>query len=284
MSRISYLNNQFLPHENCLIHIEDRGFQFADGVYEVTLFENGKLIDGEAHMERFFRSLREVKIEHNFSAEELKKIQLELFARNKMSSGTCYMQITRGQTNRIPYCPKNLTPTICATVSPRKKVSEEEFVRGFSLMTHEDIRWKRCDIKTVSLLASALINQKAKDHGFDDAIFLRDGIVTEATYANAFIVDENDVIITKAPDNLILCGITRNRLLKIAAEKNIKIAERNFSLEEMMRAKEVFLTSSSLILRPISKIDGKLIADGKNRKIARILNDAYGEFVSSDIS
>jgi D-alanine transaminase len=194
------------------------------------------------------------------------------------------MQITRGQTNRIPYCPKNLTPTICATVSPRKKVSEEEFARGFSLMTHEDIRWKRCDIKTVGLLASALINQKAKDHGFDDAIFLRDGIVTEATYANAFIVDENDVIITKAPDNLILCGITRNRLLKIAAEKNIKIAERNFSLEEMMRAKEVFLTSSSLILRPISKIDGKLIAGGKNRKIARILNDAYGEFVSSDIS
>jgi D-alanine transaminase len=284
MSRISYLNNQFLPHENCLIHIEDRGFQFADGVYEVTLFENGKLIDGEAHMERFFRSLREVKIEHNFSAEELKKIQLELFARNKMTNGTCYMQITRGQTNRIPYCPKNLTPTICATVSPRKKVSEEEFARGFSLMTHEDIRWKRCDIKTVGLLASALINQKAKDHGFDDAIFLRDGIVTEATYANAFIVDENDVIITKAPDNLILCGITRNRLLKIAAEKNIKIAERNFSLEEMMRAKEVFLTSSSLILRPISKIDGKLIAGGKNRKIARILNDAYGEFVSSDIS
>lgn len=282
MSRISYLNGQFLPHENCLIHIEDRGFQFADGVYEVTLFENGKLIDGEAHMERFFRSLREIKIEHSFLAEELKKIQFELFARNKMADGTCYMQITRGQTNRIPYCPKNLIPTICATVSPRKKVSAEEFARGFSLMTHEDIRWKRCDIKTVGLLASTLINQKAKDHGFDDAIFLRDGIVTEATYANVFIVDENGVLTTKAPDNLILCGITRNRLLKIAAEKNIKIAEKNFSSEEMMRAQEVFLTSSSLIMRPVAKIDGKLIADGKNRKIVQILNDAYAEFVSSN--
>lgn len=281
MTRISYLNGEFLPHEKCLVHIEDRGFQFADGVYEVTLLENGKLIDGDAHIERFFRSLRELKIEHNFSAEELKKIQLELFAHNNLQAGTCYIQITRGATNRVPWVPKNLKPTISATVSPRKKVSGEEFERGFSLMSHEDIRWQRCDIKTVNLLASSMINQKAKDNGFDDAVFVRNGVVTEGSFANAFIVDKNDILITKAPDNHILCGITRNRLIKIAKEKGIKVEERNFSYEEMINANEVFLTSSSLILRPIAQIDGKKINDGKSRKIARILNDGYNDFVSS---
>ncbi len=279
MNRISYLNGEFLPHEKCLIHIEDRGFQFADGVYEVTLFENGKLIDGDAHLERLFRSLREIKIEHSFVRDELKKIQLELFSRNEMSGGTCYMQITRGQTSRIPSCPKNLKPTISATVSPRKKVSAEEFERGFSVTTHEDIRWLRCDIKTVSLLASTLMNQKAKDSGADDVIFVRDKIVTEASFANVFIVDADGHLVTKGADNLILCGMTRNRLITLAQEKGIKVVERNFSVEEMLTAKEVFLTSSSLILRPVAKINGKIIADGKSRKIARILNDAYEKFI-----
>ena len=173
MSRISYLNGEFLPHENCLVHIEDRGFQFADGVYEVTLFKNGKLIDGEPHLERLFRSLREMKIEHNFKQEDLHKMQIELFAKNQMSEGICYLQITRGATNRVPFFPKNLTPTISATVALGKKLTDEEFEKGVSIMTHEDIRWKRCDIKSIALFASSFLNQKAKDLGFDDMIFVR---------------------------------------------------------------------------------------------------------------
>ncbi len=279
MTRISYLNGQFLKHENCLIHIEDRGFQFADGAYEVTLFKNGKLIDGDAHLERFFRSLHELQINHNFSKEQLIEIQLELFKRNNMAEGTCYMSITRGQHPRTPNCPKEITPTISATVSPHKKVSEEEFERGFTAMTHDDIRWLRCDIKSVALLASTLMNQKAKDNGFNDIIFVRDGIVTEASFANAFIVDKNNVIVTKPADNLILQGITRNRLLKLAQEKGLKTAERNFTLEEMLAAKEVFLTSSSLILRPVVKVNEKIIGDGKPGEVARVLNGAYGEFL-----
>jgi D-alanine transaminase len=279
MSRISFLNGQFLPHENCLVHIEDRGFQFADGVYEVTLFKNGRLIDGEAHIERLFRSLREMKIEHNFTKEYLTQLQLDLFAKNNMSEGTCYIQITRGMANRVPWMPKNLTPTISATVSLGKKMTEEEFEKGVSIMTHEDIRWKRCDIKSVALFASSFINQKAKDSGFDDAIFVRDGVVSEGTFANAFIVDANDTLITKAPDNLILCGITRNRMIAIAKEKGIKAEERNFSVAEMLKAKEVFLTSSSLILRPATKIDGQQIGDGKAGKISRILSDEYKKFI-----
>ena len=278
MSRISYLNGEFLPHEKCFIHIEDRGFQFADAGYEVTLFKNGKLIDGDAHLERLFRSLREIKIEHNFSKDQLMKIQLELFSFNKMPEGACYLQVTRGITNRVPTCPKGLTPTIVATVALGKKLLAEEFEKGISIMLHEDIRWKRCDIKTVGLLASTLVNQKAKDSGFDDAIFVRDEIVTEGTFANCFIFDEDNTLITKAPDNLILQGITRNRLIEIAKEKGIKVVERNFDVAEMLSAKEVFLTSSSLIIRPVTKIDGQLISDGIVGEIAKILSEEYKKF------
>jgi len=279
MTRISYLNGQFLPHENCMVHIEDRGFQFADGVYEVTLFKNGRLIDGEPHIDRLFRSLNEMKIEHNFTKEYLQKMQLDLFEKNNMSEGICYMQITRGATNRVPFIPKNLKPTISATVALGKKLTPEEFEKGVSAMTHEDIRWKRCDIKSVALFASSFINQKAKDLGFDDAIFVRDGVVTEGSFANAFIVDTNETLITKAPDNLILCGITRNRLIEMAKEKGMKVEERNFDVAELIAAREVFLTSSSLIVRPVTKINSKIIGGGKAGKIAKILSEEYKNFI-----
>ncbi len=279
MSRISYLNGGFLPHEKCFVHIEDRGFQFADGAYEVTLFKNGRLIDGDAHLERFFRSLDKLNIKHNFTKEELSRIQLELFAKNNMAEGTCYINITRGHHARIPSCPKDIKLTINATVSVQKKVLPEEFEAGFTVMTHEDIRWTMCDIKSVALLASTLMNQKAKDLGFNDVIFLRNGVVTEASFANAFIVDSNGVLITKDADNLILQGITRNRLIKLACERDIKVEERKFGIEELLAAKEVFLTSSSLIIRPVVKIDGRIIADGKAGRVARVLNEAYQDFI-----
>lgn len=279
MTRISYLNGQFLPHENCLVHIEDRGFQFADGIYEVTLFKNGRLIDGNAHLARLFRNLNEINIAHHFSKEELTKMQLKLFALNQMSEGICYLQITRGCTNRIPQCPKGLTPTINATVSLGKKISAEEFSQGFSVMTHQDIRWHRCDIKTVGLLASSLMNQKAKDSGFDDVIFIRDGVITEASFANAFIVNQEGILITKDADQLILCGITRNRLIDLAKKNGLQVEERKFGIDELMKAKEVFLTSSSLILRPVVRIDNQLVSDGKVGKVAQLLSEAYKNFI-----
>lgn len=284
MTRISYLNGQFLPHEQCMVHIEDRGFQFADGAYEVTLFENGRLIDGEPHLNRLMRSLRELNIKHDFSIEELQKIQLELFAKNNYSkSATCYIQITRGVAQRHPSCPKNLKPTICATVSARKSVSDEEFIKGFKVMTSQDIRWHRCDIKTVNLLASTLTNQKAKDLGFDDALFVRDNIVTEATYANIFMVDDQNTLVTHPADNNILCGITRNRLIALAKNLNISVIERRFTLAEIMKAREVFLTSSSLLIRPVFYINDQEIAGKKataNPSIAKILSDAYANFIN----
>lgn len=279
MSRISYLNGEFLPHENCLVHIEDRGFQFADGVYEVTLFKNGRLVDGDFHIERLFRSLREMKIEHDFSKEDLRKIQFDLFAKNNMERGNCYLQITRGSTLRTPTCPKGLKPTINATVSLGKSLSTQEFEDGIAVMTHEDIRWGRCDIKTTALLASSLMNQKAKDEGANDMIFIRDGFITEATFANAFIVDQQGKVITRNSDNFILCGITRNRMMKIAKDNGIEVEERKFNLDELLAAKEIFLTSSSLILRPVTKVNGKIIGDGQVGKISRLLKAEYDLFL-----
>lgn len=285
MTRISYLNGKFLPHEACFVHIEDRGFQFADGAYEVTLFENGKLIDGQNHAKRLIRSLSELGINHPFSIEQILEIQLELFKINNFQGkATCYIQITRGATNRLPYCPKNLEPTICATISPRKTVSEDEFKNGFKIMTHDDIRWHRCDIKVVNLLASTLVNQKAKDSGFDDAIFVRGGVITEATYANVFIVDGADNIITHPAGTNILGGITRQRLIDIAKENNLNVIEKTFGVDEALKAKEVFLTSSSLLLRPVKSINNALINyidGGDNFKIAKILTKRYNEFIEN---
>ncbi len=284
MNRVSYLNGDFLPHEKCFVHIEDRGFQFADGAYEVTLFENGKLIDGELHLRRLMRSLQELNIKHNFTIEELTKIQLELFAKNNFTtSAFCYLQITRGVANRMPSCPKDLKNTIIATASPKKIISAEEFKNGYKVMTHDDIRWHRCDIKTVNLLASTLINQKAKDAGFDDAIFVRNGVVTEATYANVFIVDSEKNLITHPTNNHILQGITRNRLIKIAQEKNINVIEKTFGVAEMLNACEVFLTSSTLVIRPVFNINGQEISNRKkasNPSFADILSDSYKKFAS----
>lgn len=278
--RISYLNGEFLNHDNCFVHIEDRGFQFADGVYEVVLFYEGKLIDGDAHIERLFRSLKEVKIDHGFLKEQLKKIMIDLFEKNQLRQGSCYLQITRGVHNRVQDCPNNIQPTICATISPRKIISEEEFKQGFSTITHQDIRWQRCDIKSVSLLAPTLTNQKAKDCGFNDAIFIRDNIVTEATFSNVFIVDKTAKLITKNADNLILQGITRNRIISIAKDNGMEVEERSFSKEELFNAKEVFLTSSTLIVRPVVKIDEHIISDAAG-EVATKLRDLYWNFIQA---
>lgn len=282
MTRISYVNGKFLRHEKCFVHIEDRGFQFADGAYEVTLFEKNQFIDGIAHMQRLMRSLAQLNIEHDFTAEELLKIQQKLMAKNNYTqNATCYIQITRGQHSRTPNCPKNIKPSIIITASERKIVSENEFERGFSAATCTDIRWHRCDIKTVNLLASTLCNQKAKDQGFDDAIFVRDNFVTEATFANVFMVDNKNNLITHPADNNILCGITRNRLIEIAKSHKINVIEKKFTIEEMYTANEVFLTSSSLIIRPLNKINQHSLKNFHNIKssIALLLKKQYENFI-----
>ncbi len=279
MTRISYLNGKFLPHDQCLVHIEDRGFQFADGAYEVTLFKNNKLIDGTNHMQRMLRSLKELNIMHKFTVEFLLKTQLELLQKNQqINDAICYMQITRGTHNRIPNHPKNIDPTIAITIALRNIISEEEYNNGLKIMTHDDIRWHRCDIKTVNLVASAMVNQKAKDNGFDDAIYIRDGFITEATYANVFIVDSSNNLITHPSANEILSGITRSRIISLAIANKINVIEKKFTLEEMFASNEAFLTGSVALIRVINSINN--IKINNNREISALLRKLYDEFIN----
>ncbi|MCE2686992.1 MAG: aminotransferase class IV [Rickettsiales bacterium] len=285
-SRTSFVNNEFLPHQNCMVHIEDRGFQFADGAYEVILFKNNKLIDVDAHLERLDNSLSALKIINNFSKEFLIDIAIKLFKDNNLKEGTIYLQITRGCAPRFLSVPKNIQPTIVATVSPLKESDETEFNNGYSAIIEPDLRWHRCNLKTTSLIASSLVNQKAKDMGFDDAIMFRGELdITEASYANVFIVDNDNNLITRQADNLILCGITRNRMIELAKINNIKVQERLFKIKDLLQAKEIFLTSSSLIIRPVTKVNYQnidhQISNGQVGDIARKLRQYYQDFINS---
>ena len=244
------------------------------------LFVNKKLLDFHPHIKRLFRSLDEIKIKHNIKKDEIEKIALQLFEKNKMANGSVYMQITRGVANRMAWFPTETTPSVIMTVSPTKIVTPQDFAKGASMMSHDDIRWQRCDIKTVGLLASTLINQKSKDMGFDDALFVRNGVVTEATYSNFFIVDVNGALITKSADNFILQGITRNRIIDLAIKNGITVYEKDFSLNEVLNAKEAFTSSSTLMIRPVTKIDGQKIGDGKTGEITIKLNNLYKEFIA----
>lgn len=279
MTRISFLNNNFINHDQAFIHIEDRGFQFADSVYEVILFKNNKFIDSKPHLDRLFQSLYKININHNFLQDEIEKNAIELINRNNIEYGSVYIQISRGVSNRFPGLVSGINPTFVMTVSNAKIFSEEDFAKGLSLMTVEDIRWGCVDIKSTSLLASSLMNQKAKDLHFDDALFVRDKIITEATYSNFFMVDNENNLITKKADNRILNGITRQRIIDLALKNNIQVLEKDFTVDEVFQAKEAFLSSSTLMIRPVIKIDKKEIGLGKVGEITRKIDKLYKNFI-----
>ena len=281
MTRISFLNDKFLPHTECFVHIEDRGLQFADGIYEVILFYNGKLIDGDAHIDRLFRSLKEIDLKFERNKEEIKAIILELFKKNNLENGSVYLQITRGQNPRMQAFPAHYIPTLIITASPFKPLTPEQLQTGFSAITHPDIRWGRCDIKSVGLLASSIARQKAESEGFSDAILIQDNYVTECSFSNVFIVDNSGNIITRNTDNNILAGITRNRVIALAKSNNISVYERKFVKEELLEAREVFATSTTLFVRPIVKIDNKDISLAKVGDVTKKLINLYQTFLNS---
>ena len=279
MTRISFLNDQFLPHDQAYVHIEDRGFQLADGIYEVILFRNNKLIDLEPHLDRLNNSAKAIELKFNKSKEELTDLILKLFESNNLTDGFVYLQITRGSSPRNQAFPKEYKASIIATVSPNKEVKEKDTKNGLSAITYPDIRWGRCDIKSISLLAGTLAKQKATTQNATEAILIRDEFVTEGSFSNVFIVDDSDKLITRNVDNHILCGITRNRVISLAKENNIEVLEKKFSKEELLTAKEVFVTSSTLLVRPISKIDSQIIGDGKCGPITTKLMELYKSFI-----
>ena len=274
MSRTVYVNGEFLPESEGKISIFDRGFLFADGVYEVTAVVNGKLVDYDPHMQRLERSLAELRIAWPCTKDELKSMHLEIARRNGLTEGIIYMQITRGAADRSFNFPKEAKPTLIAFTQVMKLVDNPNAVKGVAVVTIADLRWARRDIKTVMLLAPVLGKQEAYEKGAQEAWMVEDGFITEGTSSNAYIVKDGKVI-TRGLSNAILAGCTRRSLFRLAQEHGIVIEERAFTADEAYAADEAFLTSASQFVMPITEIDGKRIGGGQPGPVVRKLRELF---------
>ena len=274
MSRTVFVNGDYLPESEGKISIFDRGFLFADGVYEVTAVVNGKLVDYEPHMERLDRSLRELRMAWPCSKDELKAMHLEMVKRNALTEGIIYMQVTRGAADRDFKFPKESKSTLIAFTQAMKLVDNPNAVTGVKVVTTPDIRWARRDIKTVMLLAPVLGKQEAYEKGAHEAWMVEDGVVTEGTSSNAYIVKDGKVI-TRGLSNSILAGCTRRALFRLAQDHGIVIEERSFTPDEAYAADEAFLTSASQFVMPIVEIDGRRIGGGQPGPVVRKLRELF---------
>ncbi len=285
MSRIVYVNGDYVPEENAKISIFDRGFLFADGVYEVSSVLQGKLVDNAGHLKRLRRSLNELKMPSPGSDEEIAAIQHELIARNDLEEGLIYLQITRGAADRDFVYPEDANPSLVMFSQSRIVRDAPQARSGISVITTPDIRWARRDIKTVSLLAASMAKMTAKNAGADDAWLVEtDGMVTEGSSNNAFIITRDGTLVTRQLGTEVLHGITRKAVLKLANELQIKVEERPFSVTEACQAKEAFSTSASSFVMPVVSIDGQQIGDGEPGPISRRLRELYIDAALDDIN
>ncbi|HVC53325.1 MAG TPA: D-amino-acid transaminase [Stellaceae bacterium] len=276
MSRIAYVAGHYLPHRRAAVHIEDRGYQYADGVYEVVAVVGGQLVDEAAHIARLHRSLGELRIAAPIADAALKVVMREVIRRNGVDKGIVYLQITRGVAPRDHAFPKAAKPVLVVT-SRRARPPDPKLAHdGVSVITIPDIRWQRCDIKSVSLLPNVLGKQQAREAGAFEAWQVdRDGNVTEGTSTNAWIVTGDGEVVTRACDHAILNGITRIAVLDIIAREGMRLVERPFSVTEAKAAREAFLTSTTADLLPVVRIDGEWVANGKPGSVATKLREAY---------
>lgn len=273
-SNIVFLNGEFLPKDKAKISVFDRGFIFGDGIYEVVPVMNGVLIDKIEFWERFKRSLKEIALNLPYKDSEFENILNELIAKNALKEGGVYMQITRGVASRDFAFTKGLQPTIMAFVYAANIQNNELASKGISVVSVPDIRWKRRDIKSISLLAQCYAKEIAVNAGADEGFMVENGKVTEATSASAFIIKDK-TLITKPFSNEILPGIRRQNILKFARELNLSVAERAFSMNEVYEADEVFISAASLPILGVIKADGKMIANGKIGKFTQLLRQRY---------
>ena len=278
MSRIAYVNGQYVPFAHASVHIEDRGYQLGDGVYEVCEIRDGALVDERRHLERLSRSLVALRISPPLSQSALHFVLEEMVRRNRVRHGLLYLQVTRGVARRDHGFPEQpVKPALIVTVRglDRKKI-EASAAAGISVITVPDDRWGRVDIKTIGLLPNALARQRAKDTGAKDAWFVdSDGFVTEGASSNAWIVTKEGVLVTRPSSNRILTGITMTVVKQIAASLQMKFEERGFSVQEAFAADEAFLTSATQIVMPVVRIDGEKIGAGTPGPIAKRLREVF---------
>ncbi|MEM9425677.1 MAG: D-amino-acid transaminase [Pseudomonadota bacterium] len=277
MSRTVYVNGSYLPEEEATISIFDRGFLFADGVYEVTSVLDGKLLDFEGHAVRLERSLNELEMASPVTKDELLQIHRELVARNGIEEGLVYLQITRGAADRDFAYPEDAEPSIVLFTQAKPGLADSPKAKtGMKVISIEDQRWGRRDIKTVQLLYPSMGKMAAKKAGADDAWMIEDGFVTEGTSNNAYIV-KGGKIITRHLGNEILHGITRAAVLRFAREAQMQVEERSFTLDEAKAADEAFITSASTFVMPVVEIDGVPLGTGRPGPIAGRLREIYLE-------
>ncbi|WP_424932175.1 D-amino-acid transaminase [Amaricoccus macauensis] len=275
MSRIVYVNGEYLPEDAAKISVFDRGFLFADAIYEVTSVLDGKLLDFEGHMRRLHRSLGELEMEAPCEDAALEAIHRELMVRNALSEGLIYLQVTRGAADRDFLYPEGVAPSLVMFTQAKGLRVSPAAERGTKVVSIPDQRWARRDIKTVQLLPSAMGKMAAKKAGADDAWMIEDGFVTEGTSNNAYIVTKDGTIVTRDLSNAILHGITRASVLTFAREAQMKVEERAFTLEEAKGAAEAFFTSASSFVMPVVEIDGQPIGAGVPGPVATRLREIY---------
>lgn len=276
MPRQAYVNGRYLPHGAATVHIEDRGYQFADGVYEVVPVAQGVLVDEELHLDRLERSLDELSIPMPMSRTTLKLISAELMRRNRLSNGFLYMQVTRGVAPRDHKFPKYVRPALVMTTRQMPPPNPKNLAEGVGVITVPDIRWSRCDIKSVSLLPNVLAKQQAVEAGAFEAWQVdAEGMVTEGTSTNAWIVTQDGKLVTRNANNEILNGITRISLLRVAEAEGVTFEERPFSIEEAKSAREAFLTSSTNFVMPVTRIDEQPVGNGHPGLLTGKLRKAY---------
>lgn len=275
MSRIVYVNGAYTPEEEARISIFDRGFLFADGVYEVTSVLNGRLLDNLAHLRRLRRSLAELAMPSPGSDAEIIAIQEALITRNELREGLIYLQVTRGAADRDFAYPEFAKPSLIMFTQAKSLIDSPLAQRGITVITLQDIRWRRRDIKTIGLLAPCMAKQAAVEAGADDAWMVEDGMITEGSSNNAFIVKDNNTLVTRHLGNEILHGITRAAVLRLSSEQGITVEERAFSAAEAVNATEAFITSASSFVYPVVKIDGSPIGQGRPGPIASRLRELY---------
>ena len=283
MSREIYVNGRYVPHASAQVHVEDRGYQFADGIYEVVPVVEGVLVDEDPHLDRLDRSLAELRIASPMSRGALKSVVREIARRNGVNNGIIYIQITRGVAQRDHTFPKGVRPGV-VIYARRKDIAAifEKAKKGVSVITAPDLRWKRCDIKTVSLLPNVLAKQAAAEAGAYEAWQVdEDGNVTEGTSSNAWIVTQDGRLVTRPETNEILNGITRQTLIGLASQHGIGFEYRSFTVAEALQAREAFVSSATSFVMPVVRIDGHSVGEGTPGPLCRILLNHYTDYMEA---
>jgi D-alanine transaminase len=278
MSRIAYVNGRYVPHRAAQVHIEDRGYQFADGIYEVIAVRGGRLIDEAPHLDRLDRSLGEMRLAAPMPRAPLRHAMREVIRRNRVTEGIVYLQVSRGVAPRGHAFPKGAKPALVITAK-RVAPNYAQMEKGIAVVTMPDIRWKRRDIKTVNLTANVLAKQQALDAGAYDAWLVEpDGTISEGTASNAWIVTNNKELVTHVPDYRILNGVTRLSVKALAEKEGYRFVERAFTKEEAFAATEAFVTGTTSWVTPVVSIDGMKVGTGQPGPLTKALQRLYAAY------